>query len=330
MLIGTGLSDPEIKTFSIWLGNAIKERTGGGCASYYLGQVFRSCGNYVVESVRRHVKVEGDGHYNVVLMKIVAAHRACWDSVVMGGYRNLVSTDLTDREIEILDANLYCGIESGGVVSSTSVRNYLLWRLIKAFGLRIGEALALRLEDINITSNNPCLNIVHLDERGDGYFDPRTPYHPRVKTLSRTLYFMSQDEDVVDLIDDYLENHRLCCRVVRGRKILTNMLSHDYLFIEHGKVHEGRPMSSSAASKLAKQLARDCNIDFHWHIVRHSVFNRLYAAAAMLLDNKSEIDHIVYLGGWRSEKSLEIYNRRATRDRALTELKYQNRLLIGE
>ncbi|MDP1098161.1 hypothetical protein Q6288_29240, partial [Klebsiella quasipneumoniae] len=61
-------------------------------------------------------------------------------------------------------------------------RNYLLWRLVKAFGLRIGEALSLRLEDLNLSGSDPYVEIVHLDRRNSN-LDSRVPYNPKVKTL---------------------------------------------------------------------------------------------------------------------------------------------------
>ena len=50
------------------------------------------------------------------------------------------------------------------------------------------------------------------------------------------------------------------------------------------------------------------------------MFNRLYEAASLLENNSTEIDHVVYMGGWSSPDSLKGYARRAIRDKARREL----------
>jgi len=100
-------------------------------------------------------------------------------------------------------------------------RNYLLWRLVKAFGLRIGEALSLRLEDLNLSGSDPYVEIVHLDRRNSN-LDSRVPYNPKVKTLGRYLYMQPEDDDLVGLLELYVKKYRVMKKFIRGKMRVTN------------------------------------------------------------------------------------------------------------
>ena len=78
---------------------------------------------------------------------------------------------------------------------------------------------------------------------------------------------------------------------------------------------EGRPTAKS----LAKRIAAETGVRFTWHLARHAFFNRTYAAVANIdvpTLKSARMQDLVYWGGWRDPKSLNIYTARARRDRA--------------
>jgi integrase len=230
-----------------------------------------------------------------------------------------IAPDLSIEELNLVENFFRTRLDSEQGDQGYHLRNYILWRLILAFGLRIGEALSLRVQDFNLTGADPCCNIVRVDERGQKYTDPRSPYSPLVKTCSRLLYFDCLDFDLIDLIECYVSRFR----IARKGSNTIIFLDHDFLFVSHGAA-PGRAMSSAAASKIARAVSQKCLPKFHWHLVRHAVFNRLYRAADMLEHNATEIDHIVYMGGWRNPASLRHYVKRAIRDKSRERLIARN------
>ena len=92
------------------------------------------------------------------------------------------------------------------------------------------------------------------------------------------------------------------------------MPPHDFLFISH---RDGSPLSYDSLEEISKRVKKESGVStFHWHLVRHAFFNRAYLAAANDEQSATRLKDLVQYGGWSDESSLDIYSRRARRDRA--------------
>ncbi|UST75340.1 site-specific integrase [Pseudomonas siliginis] len=314
LMSGGGIGFRDVRKFANWLEGIIFSSIRGQQVSNYVCKILQSCSSFTVWFVENYTSlVSSDLISNVRFEDLINSHKKVWSRVMIEGEKEFIAPDLTDDELNKIDVFLVGRRAAGGKKASVYLRNYILWRLIKAFGLRIGEALALRLDDFNFTGHHPSFQIVRVDERGADYLDPRTPNNPLVKTFGRLLYFGPDDEGLIDLIDEYVADYRVKrCSVSGGVEVFIN---HDFLFVSHSSANSGAALSCSAASKIAKEISVNCVEGFHWHLLRHAVFNRLYEAASKLENNETEIDHIVYMGGWGNPESLKHYSKRAIRDR---------------
>ena len=311
LLSGFGLRYKQIKSFSDWLSEVVDKDSN--TISSYNRQVMQSCKTFVVWFVFNYVSSSELIKADVELIALVNTQRFFWSKATIGGEGGKLALDLSDSEINSIENLLLHEFEEAKFDKGICHRNYLLWRLVKAFGLRIGEALSLRLEDLNLSGSDPYVEIVHLDRRNSN-LDSRVPYNPKVKTLGRYLYIQPEDDDLVGLLELYVKKYRVMKKFIRGKMRVTNFLDHDYLFVAHGSFGAGKPLSCSAASRIANVIQRKSGVTFRWHLLRHSKFNRLYIAAQESPDRNAAIDSIVYMGGWRSETSLLLYANRAVRD----------------
>lgn len=231
-----------------------------------------------------------------------------------------IAPDLSEDEIKTIESYLLPSNRiKTGTQPDVACRDYLIWRLAIEFGLRKGEILALRLQDCPNHKSN-YIRIVRIEERGKDYFDPRGKHAPRPKTLSRDLGYLLSNSPIPKLISTYRSKYRRVWPTdVKLKSEHPFALDHDFLFVGR---RSGEPMSASTMQDLAERIAGDTRISFHWHLTRHALFNRAYAAVSLEKDNQAQIMDLVYFGGWRDPSSLEIYSRRATRDRARVILKH--------
>ncbi len=202
------------------------------------------------------------------------------------------------------------------------IRAYLIWRLAIEFGLRIGEILALRLEDCP-SRVNPAFRVVRIEDR-DVISDSRSVYSPRPKTSGRDLAPILSNTVFPRLVIDYQADHRLK-RVHRanGRVVWRPVLSHTYLLVND----DGDPLSVFTARNLAKAIEKNTGVSFTWHLARHAFFNRTYGAVAAIenpTQRTTRLSDLVYWGGWRDPRSLDCYVRRVRKERARTGLAIWN------
>lgn len=327
LLEGHGVDFKTIRSFSRWLEKVICPPRNGTQINRYVTKVLHSCSTFSLWFVENFTPlISNQLNSNVNYMRLIESHKKAWSDVMVGGNFDPIAQDLTDNELLLIDELLKFRLDNATDKRGQHLRNYILWRLVLRFGLRIGEALALRLVDLDLTGDYPSLEIIRIEERGADYVDPRTPNNPLVKTYGRLLYFAPEDEDIIRYIEEYVSGYR-----VKGYKEnrFTVFLEHDFLFVSHGSVNAGSPLSYSSASKISKGIRLECVDSFHWHIVRHAVFNRLYEAASLLENNSTEIDHIIYMGGWGSPGSLKSYAKRAIRDMTRTRLIKNNNSRIA-
>jgi len=207
--------------------------------------------------------------------------------------------------IEILDItkpghekNPYKGYE-------LQVRNASIIALLHYLGIRRGELLNLRVEDIDFVTNE-----IRIIRRADSSNDQRV-YQPLVKTEERTLPI---SEKLAERLSSYVTSIR--STFPRARK-------HPYLFVTH-KIgpYQGKPLSNSGFGKLMATLqdVADSFSGVHAHAFRHS-WNYSFSKTLDSSDSDSspekEEQMRSYLMGWKETSgTAAIYNRRHTKEKA--------------
>jgi integrase len=130
-------------------------------------------------------------------------------------------------------------------------RDRFLVQLLWESGLRIGEALALWLEDIE-----PDARRIHVRERGEleNLSEIKTVCSPRTVDVS---------PDLVNLFFDYIaEAH-------------TDDVETNHVFIKLSGTRKGAPLDYSDAAALIRRLRERAGVHFTAHMLRHSSFSEL-------------------------------------------------------
>lgn len=147
-------------------------------------------------------------------------------------------------------------------------RNRLIVRWLLDLGLRRGELLGVKIENINFQTHE-----VRIDRRADDPEDPRR-YQPNTKTQGRLLPL---SEELTRLTHRYITDHR---RSAEGAR------KHAFLFVA---VKTGAPMTLSALNKVFSVVRRECPDlpdDLSPHVLRHTWNDRF--SALMDKQNVSE------------------------------------------
>lgn len=188
-----------------------------------------------------------------VMCKRIKAHRPKKKGRAgQKNYEKGLDLGLVDQIFEIMRP----GHEKNPFVDkSVQNRNYIIILLFRFLGVRRGELLNIRIEDINFSSN--YLKIVR---RPDSPHDERT-YAPNVKTLERHL---SINDSLAKYLHDYITVFRRKYKAAR---------KHPYLFVTHkaGRT-EGKPLSNSGFGKMMATLqsyAEELS-PVHAHAFRHT------------------------------------------------------------
>lgn len=193
----------------------------------------------------------------------------------------------------------------------TRYRNALLIHWLLYLGLRIGEALGVRVGDIVAYSKE-----VTIHRRADDPDDPRL-YQPQTKTRARVL---NLSETLLQETQAYILNHR---------SSLPGAKKHPFLFVAS---RTGRPMTLIAVGKLFKVLRKRCPClpkALTAHVLRHT-WNDDFSkemdrrAVAPEIEQQSRS----YLMGWSpTSKTAVSYTRRHVRNKAKeVSLELQNQL----
>lgn len=245
---------------------------------------------------------------------IQSTQKRLWEKLHQPIKQKPEAGDLSDDEIQEIET-LLRGIGWGPNATQTGARLYLTWRLAIELGLRIGEILALRLEDCP-TRGRPTFKIVRVEER-TGPRDPRTKRPPRPKTLGRELSPFFSNSVLIPLVSEYQNTHRYGWKTSQktGKRIKDYTPNHPYLLVDKA----GKPVEQHTASEGAQFIAKETGIPFTWHKARHAFFNRAYAGLTKI-ENPNEqntrLMDLVYWGGWNDPDSLLIYSQRARRESA--------------
>ncbi|PWG64123.1 tyrosine-type recombinase/integrase [Spiribacter halobius] len=204
--------------------------------------------------------------------------------------------------------------ESYEVSQALRHRNYVMTVLMLFCGLRRGELLSLRVDDVVTGSAIPQVNVIR---RPPDPHDARQP-RPQVKRLSRVLpiapYWARP-------IDEYITEWRDVLLARSGNDT-------DYLML----ARSGRPISLSQVDKIYRRIrdAHSDNLPSHLspHALRHTfsqnVFTDLKAAG---LTEEQVRRQVALLRGDASEASQDEYLRNEVAKQASSQLlRYQNSL----
>lgn len=196
-------------------------------------------------------------------------------------------------------------------------RNHLIVTLLRYLGIRRGELLNLRVEDVDFSKST-----ISIVRRADTPLDSRR-HQPLVKTKPRRIPI---NDALQKALSDYILRCRACCR--RAKK-------HPYLLVTH-KIgpSQGSPMSNSSFGKLMATV-QGMSHEFsaiHAHAFRHT-WNYDFSCIADAAGNitpEQEQKMRAYLMGWSETSNTAVtYNRRHTKELAAqAALKFQGTLKL--
>lgn len=308
LLNGHGITDAQIRKFTHWL----RERKGRRDAllkPLSFNSILDQCSKFCIWCGKweaNRPSGRSAGQINQLADQLI---KQTWSNKKIRARTPKIAPDLEEDEISSIEKYLLpVAAIKRGVSSEQAYRDYLIWRLSIEMGLRISEILALRLKDCPGLGKN-YISIVRIEDRGVGYSDPRKGYAPRPKTLTRDLGFVIEGSPLPRLIKEYISKYRYKKLKGGGKQFL---MEHDFLIFA---LNTGAPLSVSSAEFIAKKTAKNSGVyGFHWHLSRHAFFNRAYSAVVV---NQSNLNDLVYYGGWSDANSLNIYIQRAIRHRAI-------------
>jgi integrase/recombinase XerD len=130
-------------------------------------------------------------------------------------------------------------------------RDHLLLRLLYESSLRIGECLALWIEDVDVDGRK-----IHVHDRGP------LPNDAEIKTPASCRSVDVSDE-LINQILDYLV-------IIHTDEVETN-----HLFIKLRGGNAGQPLEYADTNDLFQRLKRKTGIDAHAHLLRHSSLTSL-------------------------------------------------------
>ncbi|WP_445496132.1 tyrosine-type recombinase/integrase [Photorhabdus sp. SF281] len=192
----------------------------------FIADYLRWFADMLTKTSSKNLKIEIEAMY-----KSIKSHRPKMKgrSVISREDKGLDS-DLLQEVMKVLklghDNNPYQGY-------SLQVRNAAIIALLHYLGIRRGELLNLRIDDINFVTNE-----VRIVRRADSSKDHRV-YQPLVKTEERILPISSR---LAEILSEY---------VIRYRSAFPFARKHPYLFVTHKKgPYQGDPLSNSGFGKV--------------------------------------------------------------------------------
>jgi integrase len=222
---------------------------------------------------------------------------------------------LDDSTLDALEAKLRPGAEGNPFTDyPVQFRNALMFAILRTTGIRRGELLNLRVDDINFAAN-----VLRIVRRPDSLHDGRR-YQPVAKTRERQFPL---EVEIVNRIHEYVVQHR--SKLPAAKK-------HSYLFVTHKEGrYRGAPMSNSAFSKLIESL-KEIVGGIHAHKLRHHwnySFSNLSAAKGLPAAREEKLRS--YLMGWEQNSGMAaIYNRRHIKKEAAESMLELQRKMLGK
>lgn len=211
---------------------------------------------------------------------------------------------LDDLVLDALEMALQPGSSNNPAHNhSVQFRNALMFTLLRSSGLRRGELLNLKVEDIDFAKNT--LRVVRRpDTKGDSRV-----YQPVAKTRERTFPLVPE---LIQKIHEY---------VVKYRKKIPNTKNHGYIFVTHKTGNsQGNPLSNAWFGKFIgelKNIVTGAN-SIHAHSLRHHwnySFSRICEKQGLTPEREEKIRS--YLMGWsETSGTATTYNRRHVKEQA--------------
>lgn len=213
------------------------------------------------------------------------------------GQREGVSDEVVAELLRVVDPH---SLNNPWRDQHTRYRNALLVHWLLYLGLRIGEALGVRVSDIVAYRNE-----VTIHRRADDPDDPRR-YQPQTKTRARVLPVSGT---LLAETQAYILNHR---------SALPQAKKHAFLFVAS---RTGQPMTLAAVGKLFKELREHCPLlpeGLSGHVLRHTwndAFSKKMDEAGVTPENERQARS--YLMGWSpTSETAAVYTRRYVRNKA--------------
>lgn len=232
------------------------------------------------------------------IQAMVSTIRACRPRISSRSQKDRDEIHLDVELLDRLDEVLKPGGKGNPVKNyGTQVRNALMIAILRVTGMRRGELLNLKVEDIDFSANK--LSVVR---RPDTKSDLRA-YQPVVKTRVRTFPI---DPLLAERIHDYVLKYR--SRVPGAKK-------HGYLFVTHKAGPScGRPLSIAGFAKFMREI-KDIGIEFrdvHAHALRHAwnyMFSQQMDEKGVTPEREQQVRS--YLMGWSpTSGTAATYNKR--------------------
>lgn len=223
-------------------------------------------------------------------------------SARMSSSRNVNDVDArqgisSDTEARVLAVTQPNSPENPWKNAHVRMRNQLIFMWLIQLGLRAGELLGVRLEDINLRTGE-----VLIARRADDPDDTRTD-EPNTKGKSRLL---ALGDDLSELTRAYVHGPRRTIKAARKTP---------FLLVATGT---GEPLSKTALSKLFVELRRrvpDLPEELSPHVLRHTWndrFSELMDKTGVLSDEETRMRRQQM--GWSDTSMMAvIYTRRHTR-----------------
>jgi integrase len=212
--------------------NATIDQTIGSVQSFY---AFHTRLGTVPELPLYQLSIPGRRAYKPFLHGIAKAKPEQTRVVAVKRERRTPKT-LTEEQIQKL------------IAACTHTRDTFLFTLMSHTGMRVGQCLGLKHEDLNVEDGE-----IHIVPR-DG-----NPNGARAKT--RTAYTIPGMEDLMGLYTDYL---------IDDLGALEADALPDFVFVNLFEGEIGRPMTYAAVMSLVKRLIKKTGIRFTPHMLRHS------------------------------------------------------------
>lgn len=215
-----------------------------------------------------------------------------------------LSEEVVERLLQVVDP---MSLENPWKSEFCRIRNATMIYWLFKLGLRRGELLNVRIDDIKISSQSRSVDSktkVNIVRRPDEIEDPRRE-QPYAKTLARRL---TLDSELMKFTQKY----------ILVRRNLNGARKHPYLFVAD---RTGEPLSLPSVNKLFQTIrlkVQDLSGDLHPHLMRHTWNDKFtkYLFEQGIGEAMGEQIRSYWMGWSPTSNSAKNYTRKARRELA--------------